>query len=104
MTKEQDEVEELAKTMYLDSMRPLPFRVQHIETWEEIPEIIRITYRELIKKGYRKPSPALPTDKFVEILRKHWSFDNNQQHTHTWHDREDFIEKVLPSLLTKEQT
>jgi hypothetical protein len=25
-------------------------------------------------------------------LRQWWSFDNNQRHTHSWHQREDFIE------------
>ena len=23
-------------------------------------------------------------------IRQRWSFDNNQQHTHSWNDREDF--------------
>jgi len=25
-------------------------------------------------------------------LRKYWSFNNGQQHTHSWHTHEDFIE------------
>ncbi|MEM6503919.1 MAG: hypothetical protein AAF711_00480 [Planctomycetota bacterium] len=38
-------------------------------------------------------------------LRDWWRFDERQQHTHTWHDREDFIEELekllngRPSLL-----
>ncbi len=38
--------------------------------------------------------------KIVPELRKYWSFSDGQQHTHTWHSREDFIFKVLPDLLT----
>lgn len=36
---------------------------------------------------------------FATELRKWWSFDDRQQHTHSWHSREDFIEKKLPGLL-----
>jgi hypothetical protein len=38
---------------------------------------------------------------FAKELRKWWSFDDRQMHTHSWHSREDFIEKVLPKLLEK---
>ncbi len=38
---------------------------------------------------------------FAEALRKWWSFDDHQQHTHSWHTREDFIEKMLPKLLSR---
>ena len=36
---------------------------------------------------------------FADELRKWWSFDDRQIHTHSWHDREDFIKKKLPELL-----
>ena len=36
---------------------------------------------------------------FADVLRKWWSFDSHQQHTHSWHTREDFIERELPKLL-----
>ena len=36
---------------------------------------------------------------FASELRKWWSFDDHERHTHSWHDREDFIEKRLPALL-----
>ena len=40
------------------------------------------------------------TDKeFVETLRRYWSFDDRQQHNHTWHSREDFITDILPGML-----
>lgn len=34
-----------------------------------------------------------------EKLRRWWSFSDNQNHTHSWHTREDFIEKELPMLI-----
>lgn len=37
--------------------------------------------------------------KFADELRKWWSFDHGQHHTHTWHGREDFIANKLPALL-----
>lgn len=36
---------------------------------------------------------------FSEVLRRHWSFNDGQMHTHSWHDREDFIRDILPGLL-----
>lgn len=36
---------------------------------------------------------------FAVELRKWWSFDDRQMHTHSWHSREDFIAKKLPELL-----
>lgn len=38
---------------------------------------------------------------FADELRKWWSFDDGQMHTHSWHDRENFIERKLPSLLAE---
>lgn len=35
---------------------------------------------------------------FANELRKWWSFDDHQRHTHSWHSREDFIGNKLPSL------
>lgn len=52
---------------------------------------------------YASPPPASgPSDSvrhFAEVLRKWWSFDDNQQHTHSWHSREDFIKRELPKFL-----
>lgn len=36
---------------------------------------------------------------FYEELCKWWRFDEGQQHTHSWHDREDFARDALPGLL-----
>lgn len=38
--------------------------------------------------------------RFAAELRKWWSFDDGQMHTHSWHSREDFIERKLPELLS----
>ena len=27
-------------------------------------------------------------------LDRFWSFDDNQQHTHTWHDKQDFLSRL----------
>lgn len=35
----------------------------------------------------------------LDLIRKYWRFDDNQHHTHSWHDREDFIDKVLRPYL-----
>lgn len=35
----------------------------------------------------------------AEAIRRAWSFDDGQRHTHSWHDREDFLDKKLPGLL-----
>ena len=31
----------------------------------------------------------------ADTIRKWWRFDNNQQPLSSWHDREDFISKVI---------
>lgn len=41
---------------------------------------------------------------FADELRKWWSFDDGQMHTHSWHSREDFIAKRLPELLAAVRT
>lgn len=43
----------------------------------------------------------MTVEEFAAELRKWWSFDDHQQHTHSWHSREDFIEKQLPKLLAE---
>lgn len=35
---------------------------------------------------------AAVVSKIQARLNKAWSFDENQQHTHSWHDKQDFIE------------
>jgi len=40
---------------------------------------------------------------FAAELRKWWSFDDRQFHTHTWHTREDFIRDELPKLLAAQR-
>lgn len=31
-------------------------------------------------------------DDLMTAIDYHWSFDNSQQHTHSWHDKQDFME------------
>jgi hypothetical protein len=51
--------------------------------------------------------PAIPTDAelaaFADELRKWWSFDDRQFHTHSWHTREDFTKEKLPELLAAQR-
>lgn len=30
-------------------------------------------------------------DDLMTAIEYHWSFDNGQQHTHSWHDKQDFM-------------
>lgn len=36
--------------------------------------------------------------KLVIDLDEYWSFDNAQQHTHSWHDKQDFMERLRAEL------
>lgn len=45
------------------------------------------------------PGCSEARQRFAEMLRIWWSFNDGQRHSHTWHSREDFIEKVLPEQL-----
>jgi hypothetical protein len=46
-----------------------------------------------------KRPEEMAIEKFAAELRKWWSFDDRQFHTHSWHAREDFIGQKLPELL-----
>ncbi len=39
-------------------------------------------------------------EKLPELIRQAWSFDGRQQPTHTWHDRENFIETLAAQAAT----
>jgi hypothetical protein len=63
--------------------------------------------RDAAIAAWNRRAPALPAlardeqgemARFVARLRSYWSFDEAQQHTHSWHDRENFIER-LPEML-----
>ena len=41
-------------------------------------------------------------ESFAEELRKWWSFDGRQMHTHSWHGREDFIKGRMRELIDAE--
>jgi len=40
----------------------------------------------------------------IDIINKYWSFDNNQVHTHTWHDKQDCIREISELLFTHSDT
>lgn len=71
------------------------------EWWDEIvKDEQRCIVAALQAAGYSiVPSPVTSAASFAVELRKWWSFDDGQMHTHSWHSREDFIEKKLPELL-----
>lgn len=41
-------------------------------------------------------------DRLPDDLRRHWKFDQNQQPLSSWHDREDFIERLAAEAAAKE--
>lgn len=34
-------------------------------------------------------------EKIIEIINRYWSFDAQQHHTHTWHDKQDCIKEIM---------
>ena len=36
---------------------------------------------------------------FIKIVDKYWSFDDNQCHTHTWHDKQDCLKELSDHLI-----
>lgn len=39
----------------------------------------------------------------IVLVKKYWMFDENQQHTHSWHDRADFLEEAARLFHTEEK-
>lgn len=60
---------------------------------------LHISFRDDDKKAALQKASRVAADQFAEVLREWWAFDDHQQHTHSWHTREDFIEDKLPELL-----
>ncbi len=48
------------------------------------------------------PAKVIKTlqERLRATLRSWWSFDNHQQHTHSWHERERFIDIELPKMFS----
>jgi len=63
-----------------------------------------INFRDDDKKAALQNAGRVAADQFAEVLREWWAFDDRQQHTHSWHTREDFIRDELPKLLTPAPT
>ena len=43
----------------------------------------------------------MTNESIINVIRNYWRFDHGQQHTHTWHDREDFIRHHLVPLAAR---
>lgn len=69
--------------------------------------VLREVRHVLIKKGkvesgdldkalqkLLEASALVERARVVGIMKEHWTFDENQQHTHTWHDKQDAIQKI----------
>lgn len=53
-------------------------------------EPIRMKTALALARAARDARQAL--EDLIAELDTHWSFDNGQQHTHSWHDKQDFLE------------
>lgn len=53
---------------------------------------------EMLQAERRRELSEHLASKLSAALREWWSFNEQQQHTHSWHTREDFIEK-LPAII-----
>ena len=43
----------------------------------------------------------MTNESIINVIRNYWRFDHGQHHTHTWHDREDFIRHHLVPLAAR---
>ena len=64
--------------------------------YDSVQAMLDDSGRKDLADDFRKSEPWR---NLVAAIRKWWSFDSNQQHTHSWHDREDFILNALPDLV-----
>lgn len=55
----------------------------HIDFPMKLKSFIAEKIQEAEKRG---------REEAVELVEKYWTFDENQQHTHSWHDRADFLQ------------
>ncbi len=65
------------------------------------------TRREIEERLGEKLSktPTRPTpEAILEDLKDAWSFNKHQQHTHSWHDKQDFIEKWTAAIARARQS
>ncbi|MBN9601856.1 MAG: hypothetical protein J0G33_02885 [Afipia felis] len=81
---------------WLDNLERLAERGDNVSQFGAAASIIRDLLRIAAPPA---PSVEVLIAKFAESLRRYWSFDDRQRHTHTWHNREDFIAEVLPNLI-----
>lgn len=61
--------------------------------------------QEVFEKGWsdeesRAEARTAALEEALEIIKRHWTFNDYQRHTHSWHDKQDAI-GAISSLLTK---
>lgn len=60
----------------------------------EILPIRKRTPEEQVEYLQRKLMERLSMEaELLKELDAYWSFDNGQYHTHSWHDKQDFLQK-----------
>ena len=51
-----------------------------------------LTPEEILELANKRHNAALSV--VIQLLQRHWTFDNNQHHTHNWHDKEEVIQLI----------
>lgn len=41
-----------------------------------------------------RPEQESQEEKLIKLINLYWTFDDNQRHTHSWHDKQDCIEQI----------
>lgn len=62
---------------------------------EEVADRAYNAGREAAKRlGAKQPGRYGGLVRLISELDAVWSFDDNQRHTHNWHDKQDFMQKI----------
>lgn len=72
------------------------------EFWRLVDEADSDKMEDFLKETVEK-AERRGAERAVELVKKYWTFDEDQQHTHSWHDRADFLEaakKVTDESMT----
>lgn len=72
----------MMKNRVCDSANPLPLAADVVKKLDAENATLRAE-RDALAERVRG------LEAFIDKVFVHWSFDNDQQHTHTWHTRED---------------
>lgn len=58
---------------------------------EERKRLLIEMMREDEKNGMYEESQE---EKLIKLINLYWTFDDNQRHTHSWHDKQDCIKQI----------